>query len=84
MVSKPQKTAIPLAFEGSFLDHTSEFEYLKALMGTTKNHFVRRTFKLRIVQGRQHEFQSGGAKTQPIFICYNFCFEMLNTWKNSF
>ena len=35
-------------------------------------------------QGRQHDFKNGGAKTQPIFMCYNFCFETLDTWKNSF
>ena len=36
-----------------------------------------------LIQGRQHEFQSGGAKTQPIFRCYNFSFETLYTWKSN-
>ena len=30
------------------------------------------------------QFSKWGAKTQPIFICYNFCFETLDTWKNIF
>ena len=39
---------------------------------------------LPLTQGRQHDFQSGGAKTQPILRCYNFSFETVDTWKTSF
>ena len=53
--------------------------YAKLLVDVSNRTAMQREFQGQIfwLQGRQHDFQSGGAKTQPIFKCYNFSFETL-------